>query len=54
VRVRHGNAVGPECLEHHLLPPPSAGEVRLLDAGGELVALGHSRGGFLHPVVVVG
>ena len=53
-RVRHGNAAGPEHLDHHALPPPSAGEIRLLGPGGELVALAHSRGGFLHPVLVVG
>jgi len=53
-RVRHGNAAGPEHLALHALPPPSAGEIRLLGPGGELVALAHSRGGFLHPVLVVG
>jgi hypothetical protein len=28
--------------------------VKLLDAGGRLVALAHFRGGALHPVVVLG
>lgn len=53
-RVRHGNAAGPEHFEQHALPPPSAGEIRLLGPAGELVALAHSRGGLLHPVLVVG
>jgi hypothetical protein len=52
--VRHGNAAGPEHLDSRALPPPSAGEIRLLGPGGELVALAHSRGGALHPVLVVG
>jgi tRNA pseudouridine55 synthase len=53
-RVLHGNAVGAEHLDVGALPPPSAGEVRLLGPAGELVAIAHSRGGALHPVLVVG
>lgn len=54
LRVRHGNAAGPEHLDGRGLPPPSVGEIRLLGPGGELVALANSRGGLLHPVLVVG
>jgi tRNA pseudouridine55 synthase len=54
-RVRHGNPVGPEHLAGQWVPPPSTpGPVKLLDAGGALVALAHSRGGALHPVTVLG
>jgi tRNA pseudouridine55 synthase len=53
-RALHGNAVGAEHLEAGALPPPSAGDVRLLGPAGELVAIAHSRGGALHPVLVVG
>lgn len=53
-RALHGNAVGPEHLAERWLPPPSAGEVRLIGPDGSLVALAHSRGGALHPVVVLG
>jgi tRNA pseudouridine55 synthase len=54
VRALHGNAVGAEHLEAGAFPPPSAGDVRLLGPAGELVAIAHSRGGALHPVLVVG
>jgi tRNA pseudouridine55 synthase len=54
VRALHGNAVGVEHLEAGAFPPPSAGDVRLLGPAGELVAIAHSRGGALHPVLVVG
>jgi|SRR5579864_1750175 len=54
VRALHGNAVGVEHLEVGALPPPSAGDVRLLGPAGELVAIANSRGGALHPVLVVG
>jgi tRNA pseudouridine55 synthase len=55
VRIRHGNAIGPDQLEGHALPPASTpGPIRLLAGDGQLVALGHSRGGALHPVVVLG
>jgi tRNA pseudouridine55 synthase len=53
-RALHGNPVGPEHLSDRALPPPSAGEVRLLSPAGDLVAVAHSRGGALHPVLVVG
>ncbi len=53
-RALHGNPVGPEHLLDRSLPPPSAGDVRLLGPAGELVAVAHSRGGALHPVLVVG
>ena len=54
-RVRHGNPVGPEHLEGQWVPPPSTpGPVKVLDLDGRLVALAHSRGGALHPVVVLG
>ena len=54
-RARHGNSVGPEHVEGHWLPPPStAGPVKVMAPDGELLALAHSRGGALHPVVVLG
>jgi tRNA pseudouridine55 synthase len=54
-RARHGNPVGPEHLEAHWIPPPSTpGPVKVLGPDGALVALAHSRGGALHPVVVLG
>ena len=54
-RARHGNPVGPEHLEAHWLPPPSTpGPVKVLGPDGALVALAHSRGGALHPAVVLG
>lgn len=55
-RVAHGNPVGPEFFGGGL-PMPGPGPVRpvkLLDADGRLIALAHSRGGALHPVVVLG
>jgi tRNA pseudouridine55 synthase len=54
LRVRHGNPVGPDGVASGGLPPPGAGDVRLLDASGGLIAVAQSRGGALHPVVVVG
>lgn len=53
-RALHGNPVGIDGLDTRALPPPSAGEIRLLGPAGELVALAHSRAGALHPVLVVG
>jgi tRNA pseudouridine55 synthase len=53
-RVVHGNTVGPNFLADYRLPPAEAGEVRLLGPDGGLVALAESRGGALHPVVVLG
>ena len=54
-RAVHGNALGPEHLEGRYVPPHGAGgPVRVLDSDGRLVALAHSRGGALHPAVVLG
>jgi hypothetical protein len=53
-RVLHGNTVGPESLDARALPLPGAGEIRLLDPSGALVAIAHARGGALHPILVVG
>jgi tRNA pseudouridine55 synthase len=54
-RAVHGNALGPEHLEGRWVPPHGAGgPVRVLGPDGELVALAHSRGGALHPAVVLG
>jgi tRNA pseudouridine55 synthase len=54
-RVRHGNPIGPEYTEGRWIPAPAGAlPVRVLDAGGTLVALAHVRGGALHPVVVLG
>lgn len=54
-RVLHGNAVGPDLLQGRFVPPSSwPGPIRLLGPDGRLVALGHSRGGALHPIVVLG
>jgi tRNA pseudouridine55 synthase len=55
VRATHGNRLGPEHLESRALPPPTGlGPVKVLASDGRLVALAHSRGGALHPVVVLG
>jgi tRNA pseudouridine55 synthase len=60
-RALHGNPLGPEHLEDRNLPPagaPGPGgavrQVKILAADGRLVALAWSRGGALHPVVVLG
>jgi tRNA pseudouridine55 synthase len=54
-RARHGNPLGPEHLTAGRLPPATLGvKVRIAGPGGELVALAESRGGALHPVVVLG
>jgi tRNA pseudouridine55 synthase len=54
-RARHGNPVGPEHIEGHWVPPSTtAGPVKVVSPDGELLALAHSRGGALHPVVVLG
>jgi tRNA pseudouridine55 synthase len=54
-RAVHGNPVGPEHLAGRWVPPATqAGPVRLLAADGRLVALAGSRGGALHPAVVLG
>jgi tRNA pseudouridine55 synthase len=54
-RVAHGNAVGPEHLEHSWVAALSqAPAVRILDETGRLIAVARPRGGALHPVVVLG
>jgi tRNA pseudouridine55 synthase len=54
-RAVHGNALGPEHLEGRWVPPHGVGgPVRVLGPDGRLIALAHSRGGALHPAVVLG
>jgi hypothetical protein len=54
-RASHGNTVGPEHLQSPWIPPSGlARRVRILEPGGALVAVAESRGGALHPVVVLG
>jgi tRNA pseudouridine55 synthase len=53
-RATHGNPLGPEHLTARWIPPGAAGRVRVLGPAGRLVALAESRGGALHPVVVLG
>jgi tRNA pseudouridine55 synthase len=56
-RALHGNPLNPGHLAGRWVPPvgQQAGRpVRVLDADGHLVALAHSRGGSLHPAVVLG
>jgi tRNA pseudouridine55 synthase len=54
-RVRHGNEVKPEHLETSWVATfGQASAIRILDAAGQLVAVGRPRGGALHPVVVLG
>jgi tRNA pseudouridine55 synthase len=63
-RAIHGNPLGPQHLEGRYVPPAtSAGPggsvqqvkpVKILAGDGRLVALAWSRGGALHPVVVLG
>ena len=56
-RAEHGNTLNPNHLEHPWIPASgtAAGPgVRILDADGRLLALAHSRGGALHPAVVLG
>ena len=57
-RALHGNPLSPEHLAGRWVPPPSgpdrASAVRILDENGQLIALAHSRGGSLHPAVVLG
>lgn len=53
-RVTHGNALDPMHLTGRFVPITGAGEkVRVLDEAGHLVALADSRGGALHPSVVL-
>lgn len=54
-RALHGNPLGPEHLEGRWVPPAtSALPVRIVAPDGRLIALARSRGGALHPVVVLG
>lgn len=56
-RALHGNTLSPEHLEQRWVPPAGTaekGQVRVLGPDGRLVALAYSRGGFLHPAVVLG
>ena len=58
-RVEHGNPLGPEHLESRYVPPAvatggSARPVKVMAEDGRLVALAWSRGGALHPSVVLG
>jgi tRNA pseudouridine55 synthase len=56
-RAAHGNSLSPEHLEGRSLPAAGgdpAGRVRVLAPDGRLVAVAHSRGGALHPAVVLG
>lgn len=53
-RVTHGNPVTPEHLTGRFVPVTASGEkVRVLDEQGALIALADSRGGALHPAVVI-
>lgn len=56
-RAVHGNTLSPEHLTGRWVPPVApggSGQVRVLAPDGHLVAVAHSRGGFLHPAVVLG
>jgi tRNA pseudouridine55 synthase len=56
-RALHGNPLSPEHLAGRWVPPSGAAggaPVRVLDEDGKLVALAYSRGGALHPAVVLG
>ena len=55
-RALHGNPLSPEHLAGRWVPPSSQARsaVRILDENGRLIALGYSRGGALHPAVVLG
>lgn len=53
-RATHGNPLAPDHLAGRFVPVTAAGEkVRILDEAGQLVALADSRGGELHPTVVL-
>jgi len=60
-RAAHGNPLSPEHLEDRHIPSPPQGPgggaakpVKILTVDGRLIALAFSRGGALHPVVVLG
>jgi tRNA U55 pseudouridine synthase TruB len=51
-RAEHGNSLAPHHVEGRL--PETTGRVRLVDGGGELLAVAERRAdGFLHPVLVL-
>lgn len=53
-RVLHGNPLNPGHIAGHFVPTTGTGEkVRILDESGALIALADSRGGALHPSVVI-
>jgi tRNA pseudouridine55 synthase len=53
-RALHGNPLAPEHLMRHWLPPSShTALVKVLDEAGAVVALARSRGGALHPSMVL-
>ena len=53
-RVLHGNPLNPGHIAGHVVPTTELGQkVRILDQQGALIALGDSRGGMLHPSVVI-
>lgn len=53
-RVTHGNPLSPEHLAGRFVPTAATGQkVRILDESGALIALADSRGGALHPSVVI-
>jgi tRNA pseudouridine55 synthase len=56
-RALHGNPLNPEHLAGRAVPGTGAGPgrpVRVLDEAGRLIAVAQSRGGALHPAVVLG
>jgi len=56
-RALHGNPLSPDHLAGRWVPPaggPAPEAVRILDETGRLIALAYSRGGALHPAVVLG
>jgi len=61
-RAAHGNPLSPEHLEDRHVPPAglpgssggSLKPIKIMASDGRLVALAWSRGGALHPVVVLG
>ncbi len=53
-RATHGNSLAPHHLAGQFVPVAGAGQkVRILDEDGVLIALADSRGGELHPAVVL-
>jgi hypothetical protein len=50
-RLKHGRELAPAHLAGPV--PATTRHCRLVDPAGTLMAVGESRGGFLHPVVVL-